>query len=268
MTKTDALRPFEAELLPMLSEAARQAPSAVSPSGNVSSTRRSFVVVATVAVALALAAPFLSDDPLGGALAIEQRGDTLHLSVKDAAADPEAMTNDLRAHGLPANVEVVPVSPSLEGTWIDIVNDNLDAGYNDPRISEVFQQMTERPKVLELPADFSTPFTLVVGRPAVEGEAYMIAHESDVEHAYACLGLAGLSPEEADESLGSRGYEASWYFHRSDIPQTDVLDEIPTDAVIIGAEFNGPNSVIVHVAERESRAAQTASSPKGRTGSC
>ena len=226
-------------------------------------------LVAAAALGLALVVPLLSNDPLRGALAIEKHGDTLYLSVKDAAADPQAMTNDLRAHGLPANVEVIPVSPSLEGTWIDIVNDNLDAGYNDPRISEVFEQITKRPTVLKLPADFSTPFTLVVGRPAEANETYIVAHETDVDNAATCLGLQGLTPAEADESLRSKGYEALWYFHRSDIPQTDVLEEVPLDDVIIGAEFHGPQTVIVHVAEPGSGASH-ASGPAGgdRSGAC
>ena len=254
MTNTTAppLRPFENDLLRMLARAATEA----APAGPALVDRPrprwirlQLVVAGTLGVVLALVVPLFSDDPLRGALAIKQRGDVLIVSVKDATADPDARTQDLRARGLPANVEVVPVSPSLEGTWVDIVNDNLAAGYNDPRLSEVFLQITKRPAELEIPADFSTPFTLVVGRPAEAGETYHISLARDVESAYECLGLAGLSPAEADSAIRQQGYEPRWYFQRSDIPQTDVIDGVPVEKVIVGAEFVGPTTVIVHTAD-------------------
>jgi hypothetical protein len=253
---TARVRPFEADLLPMLAQAARElaVPARRTiPVPNPSAWRRGALVVAVV-LSIVLLVPLLSDDPLGGALAIEQHGDTIYASVEDATADPEAMTNDLRAQGLPAKVEVIPVSPSLEGNWVDVVNDNLDAGYNDSRIVDLFKQLESRPRVLKIPVDFSTPFTLVVGRPAEAGESYMIGHERDVVGAYKCLGLAGLTPAEAEESITRQGYDALWYFQRSDIPETEVLDDVPTDKVITGAEFDGPTTVIVYTADPGSRA--------------
>ncbi|HEY7875883.1 MAG TPA: hypothetical protein VIG64_12260 [Actinomycetota bacterium] len=237
--------------MPMLAAAARSAVNAPRPraTGWATYLRLRLAAAAIAGVLLALIVPLASDDPLRGALAIREHGDTIVVSVRDAAADPDAMTNDLRAAGLPANVEVVPVSPSLEGAWVDIVNDNLGGGYNDPRISDVFRQITKRPAELELPADFSTAFTLVVGRPAQPGERYQIALDADVSSAYACLGLAGLTPAEADASIRRQGYEPRWYYERSDIPYTEVLEDVPVDKVIVGAEFDGPTSVIVHTAE-------------------
>lgn len=271
MTNTKApLKPFEADLLPMLTEVARDAQLAPQRPVPVPSARRwrRFALVSAAGVSLALAVPLFTNDPLRGALAIDQRGDRIFVSVKDASADPEAMTNDLRAKGLPAKVEVIPVSPSLEGTWVDIVNDNLSEGYNDPRISDIFEQITKRPEVLELPADFSTPFTLVVGRPAQAGEIWMIAQEADVLGAYKCLGLRGLTPIQADETISARGYEPWWYYDRPDIPQTDRLDEVPADKVIIGAEFHGPSTVIVHVADPGSPATHDSSSQDQTAATC
>jgi hypothetical protein len=245
MTETASpLRRFESELLPMLAAAAVEtAPGRPSVAEVPRRWRRlRLVVAAGAAVIVAVVAPIVSDDPLRGALAVEERGDTIVVSVRDATADPEAMAHDLRAHGLPANVEVVPVSPSLVGTWVDLVNDNLAAGYQDPRFQDVFRQISERPHELELPADFSTPFTLVVGRPAQPGETYRIALQRDVVVAFDCLGLAGLTPAEADEVIRSRGFEAWWGYER--------LDEVPVDEVIVGAEFHGPTTVIVHTADR------------------
>jgi hypothetical protein len=249
-----ALRPFEAELLTMLAQAAREtivlrrAPRLMP----LESRWGRAALVTVVGLSLALAVPFLTDDPLRGALAIDRRGETIFVSVKDASADPKAMTNDLRAKGLPAKVETLSVSPSLEGAWVDIVNDNLSEGYNDPRISKIFEQITKRPEVLELPADFSTPFTLVVGRPAEPGEIWVIAMEADVLGAYKCLGLEGLTPTQVEERLTAQGYETWWSYHRSKTSQTDQLDEVPADKVIIGAEFHGPSTVIVHTADPHS----------------
>lgn len=232
MKDTPSLHPFEKEILPMLVRAAQERSLATEP-GRVRSPSRWIRVasVAAVAACLAIAAPVLSDDPLRGALAIEQRGDVIYVSVEDASADPEAMTNDLRAKGLPARVEAVPVSPSLEGVWVDIVNDNLDAGYNDHRISDVFEQITTRPEVLELPADFSTPFTLVVGRPAEADERYQIALVRDVESVGECLGVTGMTLAEATAYLEDKGFEVS--------------ADGPRDQMVVRAELLGPTSVII-----------------------
>jgi hypothetical protein len=264
------MRLFEADLLPMLAHVAQDTKLETHRRVSLPPVRRwsRVALVTAVGVSLALALSLLSDDPLRGALAIDQRGDTIFVSVKDASADPDAMTNDLRAKGLPAKVEVIPVSPSLEGAWIDIVNDNLSEGYNDPRISEVFEQITKRPQVLELPADFSTPFTLVVGRPAEANETWVVAMDADVLGAYNCLGLEGLTPPQAEERVSAQGYEAWWYSHRSDIPQTDQLDEAPADKVIIGAEFHGPSTVIVHVADAGSPATQDSASQDQPAATC
>ena len=270
--QTAPLRQFETDLLPMLAEAAQDMnvapsrPSVLAPAR----TWRRIALVASAGLSLALAVPLLSSDPLRGALVIDRRGDSLYVSVKEATADPAAMTNDLRAQGLPANVEVIPVSPSLEGTWVDIVNDNLDADYNDPRISEIFEQIEERPSVLELPADFSTPFTLVVGRPAHPGEIYIVATVDDVEDAHECLELAGLTPAQVEESLSRQGYDAWWYYEHSDMPRTEQLQDVPTDKVVIGAEFHGPTTVIVYTADPGSDHARESqeSTRKQSTDSC
>ena len=251
MTNSTSLRNFEAELLPMLARAAAEArpspePVAAFPSARI---RRGIVVAAAAALALVVVVPMLSDDPLRGALAVERHGDMVHVSVEDASADPEAMTNELRALGLPANVEVVAVSPSLEGTWVDIVNDNLSAGYNDPRISDVFQQITNRPSVLKIPDDFSTPFTLVVGRPAEPGERYNIALEHDVDDAFHCLGLEGMTPDEAEAALTSNGYEVVWYYEHSDMPYSEIVEDTPSDKEVVDADYLGPTTVGVHVAD-------------------
>lgn len=268
---TPSMHPFETDLLPMLARTARETATPRDTAVPVSHrTRwRRAVLVLAAGLCLALVVPLLSDDPLRGALAIEQHGDMVHVSVKDASADPEAMTNDLRALGLPAHVEVVAVSKSLEGSWVDFVNDNAAAGFNDPRIVDLFRQLEDRPAVLKIPIDFSTPFILVVGRPAEAGETYHIAASTDVEGAYQCLGLAGMTPDEAQEAIAAKGYEALWYYEHSDMPYTEALEEVPSDKVIVGAEFIGPTTVIVNTADPRSEATQdSASKGGGREASC
>jgi hypothetical protein len=268
-------RGFEASLLPMLLEALEERRTRPDMQVSEAVTHRRIInrkyvlaLAATAATAIAIVVPVITDDPLRGALAIERHGDTIHVTVEDAAADPEAMTNDLRAEGLPAKVEVVPVSPSLEGNWVSIVNDNLDAGYNDPRFSEVFSQITKRPNVLELPADFSTPFTLVVGRPAEAGERYQTALGTDVDGAYACLGLAGMTPEQAHEKLTSDGYEPVWYYEHSDMPYSEIVDDPPSGKTIFAAAFLGPTTVGVHTADSDSEYVREMSSPSSDQVDC
>jgi hypothetical protein len=271
MTKPTPLRPFEAELLPMLAQVATQTHVAVQREIVLRPARRwpRVALAAAVAVSLALVLPVLSDDPLRGALAIDRHGDTLHISVGDATADPEAMTNDLRALGLDAEVEVVPVSPSLEGTWLDIVSGDLENSSKpgDRRIDEVQRQMSKRVEVLKLPADFSGPFLLRVGRPAEAGETFQVALTRDIHHAYRCLGLQGMSPEQAAEAIAARGYEAVWYYSNPNGP-FEVLDEAPSDKVITGAEFMGPTTVMVTTAEPGTPPHAYSGSDAGASGSC
>ena len=250
---TTPLRPFESELLPMLTQVAREAHVEVQRETVVRRARTwpRIALAAAVAVSFALVLPVLSDDPLRGALAIDRQGDTLHLSVEDASADPEAMTNDLRAQGLDAQVEVVPVSASLEGTWLDIVSGDLENSNEpgDPRIDDVQQQMSgKHVEVLKLPADFSGPFLLRVGRPAEAGEMFLVALSRDTQNAYHCLGLQGMSPDQAAEAIAERGYEAVWYYNNT-TGSTEVLDGAPSDKVIIGADFIGPTTVMVTTAD-------------------
>jgi hypothetical protein len=89
------------------------------------------------------------------------------------------MTNDLRAAGIDARVEVVPVSPSLVGMWIDAYG-------ADGTIDVLFDQMygnhsgVPQARVLKVPTDLSSDdITLKVGGPAEDGERWTQPVASD-----------------------------------------------------------------------------------------
>lgn len=211
------------------------------------------------AVAFAVVVPALSDDPLAGAIAVERRGDFLYLRVEDATADPEAMTQDLRANGLDARVELIPASPSYVGRWIR-VNGNAGIGGYDHRIDAVQDQVLEGAQpgaeVLEVPADLRSPLLLEVGRPAEDGERWAIAAAADAPDETKqgglihCLQLS--SPPEIDDALRERGYHVEWrdaHADFSDPEQTGVLEGPPDDGVPVYSELHGDDFLVITVAE-------------------
>ena len=229
------------------------------------------VAVTCAALVIAVLIPALSDDPLRGAIAVERHGDVISLSVEDASADPEAMTNDLRAAGLDARVEVVPVSPSIEGMWVDFYSAGVDPDA-DPRSLDIWDQMyppgdpsgIPRARVLEIPADFSSAFTLVVGRPALDGETWQQANVKDVPDETSdggivyCLGLEPSDTAGVDRALEDLGYDRVWSYDDPDVPSSERVSGPPPDKVIVYAELLGPNILVISTADPETAAARAA----------
>jgi hypothetical protein len=184
-------------------------------------------------------------------VAIERHGDFIFATVDEAAADPSTMTNDLRAAGLPFTVEAVPVSPDLVGEWVGVENDS--GGDNDPRIVDLVNQVSDKVRTRQIPADFSSAVTLQVGQATPDGGRYLISSGDATDSAYACLGLQGMTPAEAEQSLASKGYEARWYFPHDDPPTTEVFDSPPANTIITDASFLGPTTVAVYVGDPGSK---------------
>jgi hypothetical protein len=275
-------RGFESRLLPALLEAVKERRDSISAQEESvpHHDRRSLLqrrwpaiaVVAGAAVLLAIVIPVVSNDPLGGALAVTRHGDTLYLRVEDASADPEAMTNDLRAAGLDAKVELIPVGPSSVGFWVDVVNDST-TGSNDPRIVDLLRQLSPeeyegtdqagipRARVLEVPADFSSRITLRVGRAAKDGEMWLMAHERDVPDETQPGGilycLRDLDPPEADGVLRELGYEVDWSYSRSP-SYGESVSEPPAGKVIVYGELLGPDTLKVETVDPDSEMAEHA----------
>lgn len=216
--------------------------------------RRMALLMATAAVLGICVAilPALSSDPLHGALAIERNGDMLYVEVLDALAGPDAMTNDLRAAGLDATVSVLPVSPSLVGRWVNVMN--LSGADQDPRIVDLFEQIESRVESLRIPADFSSAIGLYVGRPARSGERWEISAEADSPdlmtpgQELACLGLASLTPAEVDRILVDIGYRVVWSVLDPELPSSEVVPTPPATGIVFEARLIGPDLLDVRVA--------------------
>jgi len=283
---------FESRLLPALVEAVAERRESSEPRHPVTQNNRSSLlqrrwpavaVIACIAVLLAIILPAVSDDPRRGALAVAKHGDALYLRVGDALADPEAMTNDLQAAGLDARVEIIPVGPSSVGVWVYLVNDST-SGYNDPRFIDLFRQMypeedegTEQAgiphtRVLEVPADFSTPITLQVGRAAADGETWVMSHTRDTPDETLPGGilycLQDLVPPEADRILQELGYEVDWSYSRSP-NYGEALSDPPSGKVIVYGELAGPDVLRVDTVDPDSKMAEKALEDEGAgTQSC
>jgi len=283
---------FESRLLPALVEAVAERRESSEPRHPVTQNNRSSLlqrrwpavaVIACIAVLLAIILPAVSDDPRRGALAVAKHGDALYLRVGDALADPEAMTNDLQAAGLDARVEIIPVGPSSVGVWVYLVNDST-SGYNDPRFIDLFRQMypeedegTEQAgiphtRVLEVPADFSTPITLQVGRAAADGETWVMSHMRDTPDETRPGGilhcLRNLDPPEVDRVLRDLGFEVQWSYGRSP-NYGEALSDPPSGKVIVYGELAGPDVLRVDTVDPDSKMAEKTLGDEGAgTQSC
>jgi len=280
-TGAEELGGYRGALLPILLETQHRQPGVAPHQERIQLPRPRMwlkaLVVAGAAVGIAVVIPALSNDPLEGAIAVEHRGKVIHLSVQDASADPESMTNDLRAAGLDAQVEVAPVSPSLVGMWVDFFSPGPKPDA-DPRGLDIWNQMyppgdpsgIPRARVLKIPSDFSTAFTVVVGRPAHEGETWQQANFSDVPDEtsdggiISCLGLEPSDTEGVDRALENLGYVREWSVEDPDVPSSERVAGPPGGKVIVYAELLGPNVLLISTADSETPAARAALSTHAR----
>jgi hypothetical protein len=222
--------------------------------------RRVALAAAAVVAGLAvvLLGPGVNDDPLSGALAIEQHGDVLHIHVADATADPDQMTRDLRAQGLDARVELVPASPAYVGRWIS-VNDNAGTGNDDRVVRDLVRQVTETDgpgaEVLKVPAGYGGELVFKAGRPAADGEVWDVAYAADVPDETRAGGLVYclqlLDPPDIDAALVDRGYHVEWrdaHADFSDPVATGIMEGPPGSGVPVYSELLGDDYLVITVA--------------------
>jgi hypothetical protein len=268
---------FEEELLTMVLDAAKtrevSVPESPPTEGKRSWLRRRWIAVAAatfLATAAIVLVPALSDDLLGGALAIERHGDVLRVWVKDAAADPQAMTNDLRASGIDAEVVSVPAVPNDVGRWIEAEYDVREAtglfSHSKGGIEPISIQVARNVKVLRIPAEFSTWIRLAVGRPAEPGEDYVEGggqNELMENGALECLGLDEMSPSRAEKVLARFDYELIWAYDEVS------HSEPPATGRIYWAWFQSPD--VLHLVvdlSGDSRLQEDHERPTGIDGPC
>lgn len=122
-------------------------------------------LVLAVVIAATFAIPAL--DNVGSApedaLAITRSRESVTVRVVDASADPVAMTDQLRAAGVDAEVVAVAVDSDRVGQWVMV------SGW-DGSPEDLGGQLESHPQLLTIPKD-SSGLVLVVGRAAQGNEA-------------------------------------------------------------------------------------------------
>jgi hypothetical protein len=249
----EAPHKFESRLLPMLLQAVEErgvGGAEVSPvqSRPRSMSRRGRVALVAASTCLvvvgAIVLQAVRTDPLrGGALAIQQVGDVIVVRVADATANPEDMTQELRAAGIDAHVSAEPVTPQHIGAWIEASCD--PAAPACVRILEQTDQESPA-QVLEIPAGLEGGLRLIVGRPAREGELYADGGANAMAPGgpLACLHLDTMTTTEAEDVLSNLGFEIVWVYETPGL--SEPVAERP-EGVIRWAWFRGPTLVDVRV---------------------
>jgi hypothetical protein len=117
------------------------------------------------------------------ALAITRDLNSIVVHLADANAGPQRLTDELHKAGINATVLVAPVAPDKAGTWVKVASPRLAGPSTDTSVHDAFDEKAEaaqaRQRVrgvvvdateVRIPADFSAPLVLIVGRAAKPGE--------------------------------------------------------------------------------------------------
>lgn len=167
--------------------------------------RRRIAVGSALALA-AIAAPItvqMTEDhglAVDEALAIASTGDgeLITVSVTDVTADPEVMERQLLNAGVNAEVEVVPVSPSLRGTLVGYESEADLEGLDPEDLAEVLELSTKG------------RYWIAVGRQAAADEVLLAGMDPTLNgEPLHCLASHGMSAADAVEAVEHAGLEAS-----------------------------------------------------------
>lgn len=145
----------------------------------------SLVVVGTTLAAIAAVAVLIGLGSGGTeqALAITRDANVIVVRLTDATAGPQRLTDELHKAGINATVLIAPAAPDRAGTWVEVtsprvagpdtdtsvhdsIDDQVEADRAARRVSGVVVNGTQ----VQIPADFSSPLVLIVGREAKTGE--------------------------------------------------------------------------------------------------
>jgi len=142
-------------------------------------TRRRGGVVSAVALLLAAGVVVwaaMAPGRTASALAVERSGDVVSIRLRDAAAGPWQLTQELRADGVKARVLVAPVTPEAVGTWVQVQAPRVLWPGQNPSVHDDYDEQAQRRlaaervrgveidgDVVRIPADHPHEIVLVAG---------------------------------------------------------------------------------------------------------
>lgn len=191
------------------------------------------VAAAIAAIVLALSITLPAGAPGGShravaAVSFTQDDGYIVAVVEDPQADSEALAAAFAEHGLDITLQLVPVSPSFVGRFVE-----QDASGGDSGIETLFDDgadctapgSTSCPVGLRIPLDFEGHANITLGRAGEPGETYTTVNDAfasgELLH---CSGLRGMTVEEALPVLSQLGVTAVWRSNDSAIDDVDGID--------------------------------------------
>lgn len=173
------------------------------------------IVFGVVALALWTGA---RDDAEAGGVAITETGSEIRVRIEDPSAAPDDIEAALAESGVTAEVDSVPVSPSLVGRWVG----GATLGTGDVDVEE------GDATVLVIPAGFSGSIELLFGRQARSGESYVSsANAFDRGDLLSCSPLHGRAAPIVVQSLLDDGWTVRGVIEERDASAVEVE---PADA--------------------------------------
>lgn len=145
----------------------------------------SVAVAATTLAAIAAVAVFIGVGSGGTeqALAITRDANAIVVRLTDATAGPQQLTDELQKAGVNATVLIAPAAPDRAGTWVKVASPRLAGPATDTSAHDPIDEQDEADRSaqrvtgvvvdgaqVQIPADFSSPLVLIVGREAKTGE--------------------------------------------------------------------------------------------------
>lgn len=159
--------------------------------------------------------------PASAALDVERDGTDYIITVRELSAAPDRYRAELRERGLDIKLSVVPVSPPLAG---QILVD--DAGAPGRAITTIAapgpcRRFAGCPIAIRVPAGYRGGGTIIVGRPATEGEKYgMMPGIGMPGEPLHCVDHVNKSVAEVLVLLRERGVQADWTSHGGRLRET------------------------------------------------
>ena len=177
----------------------------------------------------------------GAAVSFTQDGQYIVAVVEDPQADSQALTDAFDDHGLDITLQLLPVSPSFVGKFVE-----LDTSEGQSGIETIFDDhadcsapgSTSCPIGLKIPLGFQGHANITLGRAGEPGEDYATVNDAfaygELLH---CSGLRGMTVEQALPVLSRLGVTTDWRSNDSSIDKVDgidpstILDQYVTDAL-------------------------------------
>lgn len=196
--------------------------------------QRSGMTIAGVVMILTLSVAMLQSRPEPSAanvLKIEQTGTEVRVTLEELTATPEQIQEELRAAGINASVQAVPMPPSAVGHFVSVM---MGPGYPMTPDGTSFRSFV----IADAPEYIEVHF----GRLAAPGERYAKAIDAfGPGEPLHCTGLRGQAVSEVAKELNDRGFKTSWQRYTSNGFVASTVE----------AEENFVVNRVLHTAERE-----------------